>query len=307
MTRKVIVSGGRVAYTIRMARIEPRPLPPVPATHMGPLLREWRAARRLSQLALALEAGVSPRHLSYVETGKAQPSRDLVMRLADALEMPLRERNTLLMAAGYAPKYAETELETPVMAQVRRAIELILNKQEPYPAFLLDRHWDVVMTNRAAARIDEFLLPDHSGGHRNMLRRFFDPNDLRPAVLNWEEVAGDLLRHLHDEVAAAPTDGAARALLDEMLGYPGVPTRWRIREVDAPPPPLLTVVFRRDDRELRFFSTFTTFGTPRDVTVEELRIECAFPADEATAELCRTLAGGGPEPERFLHTSADGA
>lgn len=266
------------------------PPPPVPAAHVGTLLREWRAARRLSQLALALEADVSTRHLSYVETGKAQPSHDLVVRLADALEMPLRERNALLLAAGYAPQYAETDLETPAMAQIRRAIALILDQQEPYPAFLLDRHWEVLTANRAAARIDGFLRPGHTGGHRNMLRRFFDPGDLRPAVANWEEVAGDLLRHLHDEVAAAPTDATARALLDEILGYPDVPTRWHTRQVDTTPPPLLTVVFRRGDRELRFFSTITTFGTPRDVTVDELRIECAFPADDATAELCRALA-----------------
>ncbi|MGH9162682.1 MAG: helix-turn-helix domain-containing protein [Vicinamibacteraceae bacterium] len=249
----------------------------------------------MSQLALALEAGVSTRHLSYVETGKAQPSRDLVVQLAETLEMPLRERNALLMAAGYASEYAETDLETLAMEQVRRAIGLILGQQEPYPAFLLDRHWDVLTANRAAARINRFLLPSHTGGHRNMLRRFFDPDDLRQAVVNWEEVAGNLLRHLHHEVVAAPTDATARALLDEVLAYPGVPARWRTREVDAPLPPLLTVVFRRNDRELRFFSTFTTFGTPRDITVDELRIECVFPADDATAEVCRTLARDEPD------------
>lgn len=278
-----------------MTTVEIRsPPPPAPATHVGDLLREWRAARRVSQLALALEAGVSARHLSYIETGKAQPSRDLVTRLADALELPLRQRNALLIAAGYAPKYAETRLEQPVMAQVRRAIELILNKQEPYPAFLLDRHWNILLANNAATRIDDFLQPDQEVTERNMMRRFFDPHDLRRFVVNWEEVAGDLLRHLHDEVAAAPTDGVARALLDEMLSYPGVPTRWRIRDVDTMPSPLLTVVFRRDDRELRFFSTFTTFGTPRDVTIEELRIECVFPADDATAEVCLNLAAPAP-------------
>ncbi|HEY0662048.1 MAG TPA: helix-turn-helix transcriptional regulator [Lysobacter sp.] len=258
--------------------------------HVGTLLREWRSARRLSQLDLALDAGLSARHLSCVETGKAQPSREVLARLADVLEMPLRERNALLMAAGYAPKYPETALATPELAQVRRAIEFILEQQEPYPAFLLNRRWDVLMANRAAARVNRFVLGGRDSPHQNVLRFFFDPNDLRAAVVNWEEVAGDLIRHLHNTVAATPTDMAARALLDEVLAYPGVPARWRTRELGAAPTPLLTVLFRKDGQELGFFSTITTFGTPRDVTIDELHIECCFPRDDATAELCRALA-----------------
>lgn len=257
--------------------------------HAGTLLREWRAARRLSQLDLALAAEVSTRHVSYVETGKSQPSRDMIARLADALEMPLRERNALFMAAGFAPKYPETALATPELARIRRAIEFILEQQEPYPAFVVNRHWDVLMANRAAVRVNRFVMRGVASAHGNMARQIFDPNDLRPAVANWEEVAGDLIRHLHNEVAAAPTDTKARALLDEVLGYPGVPARWRTRELDVAPSPLLTTVLRRDDQELRFFSTITTFATPRDVTLEEMRIECCFPEDDATAELCRTL------------------
>ncbi|TWI01639.1 helix-turn-helix protein [Luteimonas cucumeris] len=264
--------------------------PPTPVAHVGELLREWRAARRLSQLDLALDAGLSSRHLSYVETGKAQPSRELVARLADVLEMPLRERNALLVAAGYAPQYRETGLAAPEMALVRRAIEFILEQQEPYPAFVLDRRWDVLMANRAAARVNRFVLGGRDSAHGNMLRCFFDPNDLRAAVVNWEEVAGDLVRHLHGAVTATPTDAALRALLDEVLAYPGVPARWRTRELGATPSPLLTVRFRRDARELGFFSTFTTFGTSRDVTLDELHIECCFPIDEASAELCQSLA-----------------
>lgn len=242
----------------------------------------------MSQLELALEAGTSARHLSCVETGKAQPSRDMVARLADTLGVPLRERNALFLAAGFAPEYPETDLGTPALGPVCRAIEFILEHQEPYPAFVLNRRWDILQTNRAAVRVADFL----GGGsaHANMLRQFFDPNDLRAVVANWEEVAEDLIRHLHDEIAAVPSDAAARALLDEVLRYPGVPPRWRTRQLGAAPPPLLTVVFRNGDHELRFFSTITTFGTPRDVTLDELRIECTFPADGATAERCRTLA-----------------
>lgn len=262
--------------------------PPAP---LGALLREWRAARRLSQLDLALDAGISTRHLSCVETGKAQPSRELVARLADALDMPLRERNALLMAAGYAPAYPRTALATPSLAPVRRAIESMLAQQEPYPAFVLDRRWNVLMANAAAARVNRFVMDGRSSRHDNMLRQFFDPEDLRATVVNWDEVAGDLIRHLHEEVAIAPSDPSARALLDEVLAYPGVPARWRLRELGAPLPPVLTVIFRRGGRELHFFSAITTFGTPRDVTLDELRIECAFPGDDDTAAFCHALAG----------------
>ena len=171
---------------------------------------------------------------------------------------------------------------------MRRAIDLIVEHQEPYPAFVLNRRWDVLLANRAAARIADFLIG--GSAHTNMLRQFFDPKDMRSAVVNWEEVAGDMIRHLHDEIAAAPSDSKARALLDEILRYPGVPSEWVTRELDAAPPPVLTVVFQKDGRQLRFFSTITTFGTPRDVMLDELRLECAFPADEGTAELCRGLA-----------------
>jgi transcriptional regulator with XRE-family HTH domain len=265
-------------------------------THVGLLLREWRAVRRLSQLDLALEAGVSARHLSCVETGKARPSRDMITRLADTLDVPLRERNALLVAAGYAPQYPETALGTPELARVRQAIEFILEQQEPYPAFVLNRHWDILMANRAALRVNGYVMRGRASAHTNMIRQIFDPDDLRVAVANWDEVAGDLIHHLHQEVAASPSDLVARALLDEVLGYPGVPARWRRRELGVAPRPLLTTVLHRDRQELRFFSTITTFGTPRDVTLDELHIECCFPGDDATAELCRAIA----------HEEADG-
>lgn len=290
MTWEVMESAPRAPYAGRVDR--PDPTTTDRHGRLGTLLREWRAARRLSQLDLALEAGVSPRHLSCVETGKSQPSRDMLARLADALDMPLRERNAMLVAAGYAPRYPETALATPELAQARRAIEFILAQQEPYPAFVLNRHWDVLMANDAAMRVNTFVMRGRTSSHRNMIRQIFDPGDLREAVDNWEEVAGDLIRHLHVEVAAAPSDTHARALLDEVLAYPGVPARWRLRELDVAPTPLLTTVLRRDAHRLRFFSTITTFGTPRDITLDELRIECCFPMDEATGELCRALARG---------------
>lgn len=297
MTSQVMVSLTRDFYDAAMSAARPEPIAPASAMPhrdargggVGALLREWRGARRLSQLDLALHAGVSARHLSCVETGKAQASREMLARLADALDMPLRERNALLVAAGFAPKYPETALATPALAQIRRAIEFILQQQEPYPAFVLNRHWDVVMANEAAARINRFVMDGRPGRHANMIRQFFDPADLRPAVANWEEVAGDLIRHLHNAVAAAPGDTVARALLDEALAYPGVPAHWRRRQFDSAPSPLLTTILRRGEHELRFFSTITTFGTPRDITLDELHVECCFPVDEATAQLCREL------------------
>lgn len=259
----------------------------------GPLLKTWRLARRLSQLDLALDAGVSTRHLSYVETGKSSPSREMVARLADCLDLPLRERNSLLVAAGYAPPYRETPLAMPGLSSVNRAIESLLRQQEPYPAFVLNRHWDILKANDAAARVNGHVLDGRPPKHMNMVRQIFDPDDLRPAVANWDEVAGDLARHLHEAIATAPGDDALRALLDEALSYPGVPSRWRQRHLDQPLPPLLTTVLRGRGDEFRFFSTITstitTFAAPHDVTLEELRIECCFPDNDDTVALCRGL------------------
>jgi len=264
--------------------------PGTAGANVGELLRHWRTARRLSQLQLALDADISSRHLSYVETGRAQPSREMVLRLSDALEVPLRERNTLLVAAGYAPRYFETGLAAPEMAQMRGAIELILRQQEPFPAFVLDRYWNICMANQAAPRCTRFLLgAEPTEG--NMLRLCLRPDLLRPVMPSWEETAADLVRHLHGQVAASPSDQRARALLAEVLAYPGIPAHWQTREVGAPSTPLLQTVFRKGDVELRFFSTITTFGTPNDVTLEELRIECSFPANDETAVTCRRLFG----------------
>lgn len=278
------------AYTARVKRFETGGQSPRrKATQAGILLREWRTARRLSQLDLSLMAGTSARHLSCIETGKAQPSRDMIERFVRTLELPLRECNALLVAAGYAPKYPESDLGAPELAQVQQAIELILRHQEPFPAFLLNRHWDILRANRAAHRFRELVLRGQARGHSNMIRGFFDPDGIRAAVVNWEEVASNFIGHLHDEVAAVPTDTVARALLDDVVNYPGVPDSWRTREPGTIPLPLLTVIFRVDNQEVRFFSTFTRFGTPWNVTLDDLRIECSFPADETTQDFCRAL------------------
>jgi transcriptional regulator with XRE-family HTH domain len=265
-----------------------QPLPLRPDADVGAILRYWRAARRLSQLELALEADVSSRHLSYVETGRSRASREMLLRLSDALDVPLRERNALLVAAGFAPRYYETSLAAPEMAPMRSVIALILRQQQPYPAFVLDRYWNIVMANDAAPRCTRFLLGAEPT-ETNMLRLCLHPNGLRRVMPNWDETAVDLIRHLHHQIAMSPADERAKDLLAEVLAYPGTPTHWRMRDVAMPPTPLLTTFFRKGDVDLRFFSTITTFGTPHDVTLEELRIECSFPADESTARACRDL------------------
>ncbi|KRE96792.1 XRE family transcriptional regulator [Frateuria sp. Soil773] len=261
-----------------------------PHPPLGMLLREWRAARKLSQLDLALAAGMSARHLSYMETGKAKPSREALGRIAAAFDMPLRERNALLLAAGYAPEYPEHAWETPALERMRQAVELILAHQEPYPAFVLDRHWNVLMANDAATRVNRLLMDGRESRHGNLLHQVFDPDDFRPVIANWPEVAEKFLHHLHAQIAASPTDPRPRRLLEEIRRYPDVPESGWPQGALAP---VLTLVFRSGAGELRFFETITTFSMPRDVTLEELRIECAFPADSHTAAVCARLARQG--------------
>ena len=253
----------------------------------GQLLRYWRGLRGFSQLELALEAGVSSRHVSFIENGRARPSADMVSRLAETLRVPLRERNALLLAAGFAPEYEERSLATPELSRPRDAIELILRHQEPYPAFVLSAHWDVVMRNRASDRVFGWLLRGRAR-NPNIMRQVFDDAGLRPLIVNWDEVAGDMLQHLNGQASCTPADAALIALRSEILASPNAPSRTADRS--PAPAPLLTAVYARDGRELRFFSTLSTFGTPYDVTLEELRIECTFPADAATDEFCRELA-----------------
>jgi transcriptional regulator with XRE-family HTH domain len=257
---------------------------------LGLLLREWRGARRMSQLDLALEADLSPRHLGFIETGKSHPSREAVARLADALRVPLRERNALLLAAGYAPHHPESELATPALEHMRQAIDLILSHQEPYPAFVLNRYFDVLGANDAAVRINQLVMGDKPSVHANLLHQIFDPADFRRVILNWPDVAARFIRQLHEELVATPFDMRARALLDDVLAYPEVPQGWRTRDIATAPTPIVTLTFASPLGPLRFFETITTFAAPRDVTLDELRIDCAFPADTHTAEVCARLA-----------------
>jgi transcriptional regulator with XRE-family HTH domain len=262
-----------------------------PATHgFGHLLRQWRMTRHMSQLALATDAGISARHLSFLETGRAQPSREMVQLLAGMLDVPLGERNALLMSAGYAPIYGERPLGAPELEPVRRALEFIMRQQEPYPALVLDGQWNIVMRNGASRRIfDLFRGPSRDDEPINVMRTLFHPNGLRPFVTNWEEVAECLMHAVHREVAATGADAVVR-LRDELLAYPGVPSRWRAADTLAPMPPLVSMHLRKGDLSLAFFGMITLLGTPRDVTLQQLKIECFFPADAVTEQIARQLA-----------------
>jgi transcriptional regulator with XRE-family HTH domain len=257
----------------------------------GDLLKHWRSARRMSQLDLATEAEISARHLSFLETGRAQPSREMIQLLGNALEIPFFDQNALLLAAGFAPKYAHREIDAPELGQVRRALENILKQQEPYPALVIDEAWNIRMRNAASERIFRLFrnlseLP--SSRARNAMHILCHPKGVRRFMTNWEEFVGPLIQSIHRE-AIAGNSVAMMQLRDELLSYPGMPTHWKTATAEAAPP-LLTMRLRKDDLSLAFFTTLTTFANPHEVTLQQLRVECLFPADKATEETARRLA-----------------
>lgn len=254
----------------------------------GDLLRSWRQRRRLSQLELSLATGVSARHLSFMETGRSSPSRDMVLQLADHLEVPLRERNLLLGAAGFAPAYPQRPLDAPEMASVREAMDLVLRSHEPYPAIAVDRYWNIVALNAAAGIFAAAVDPELLGPPANVYRMSFHPQGLVPMIVNFTEYAHHLMSQLRHDVAVSG-DPELTALLHEVEGYGTVPP--------APPHPhpqsvVLPMRVRHPIGELSVFSVIATFGTPVDVTVSELAIETFFPADAVTAERLRAIAAG---------------
>jgi len=250
------------------------------AEPLGEQLRDWRRRRRMSQLDLALEAGVSARHLSFLETGRSRPSRDMVLRLCEELEVPLRDRNRLLLSAGFAPAYQERPLEAPEMEPIRRAVAQVLTGHEPFPAAVVDRWWNLVAANRNVSVFLEGVAPRLLEPPANVLRVSLHPEGMAPRIANLAEWRGHLLDRLRREVTAT-ADVRLADLLAELEGYPRP-------HASAPPRPpqgaiAVPLVLRHDERELTFFSTVATFGTAVDVTVAELSIEAFFPADAATA------------------------
>lgn len=262
------------------ARAEPTRL-----VHVGEHLRQWRQRRHLSQLELAVDAEVSARHLSFVETGRAAPSRDMVLKLAERLEVPLRERNVLLVAAGFAPAFPQRPLDDPALKSARDAIDLVLKAHEPNPALAYDRHWNLVSANRMVAPLLEGVSSRLLAPPFNILRLAFHPEGLAPRTVNLAEWAAHLLERLHRQCEAT-ADPELLKLYRELKSYP-LPAR-------AGPPPLDHVAIpfklRHGGAVLSFISTTMVFGTPVDITLSELALETFFPADEVTAERLRQLA-----------------
>jgi transcriptional regulator with XRE-family HTH domain len=238
---------------------------------------------------LALEVGVSPRHLSFVETGRSRPSPELVLALADRLGVPLRERNTLLLAAGYAPRYSHRALDDPELRRVRASLQRMLDAHDPYPGVVIDRQWNVVLTNRAAAALTQGLPPELVGPPLNVYRICLHPDGLAARTLNFDEWAAYLLRQLRRSMVLT-ADAHLEALLDEVSAYPNVTARTDSHSAAWDEPPLL-IPFRMmlGDAELSLFTTLTTFGTPRDVTLDELAVELFFPADDRSDARLRAM------------------
>ena len=261
----------------------------------GPMLRAWRRRRGASQLSLALQSGVSQRHVSFLESGRARPSREMVVQLSTALDVPLRQRNAMLLAAGFAPAYRESNLAAPELTPVRQAIDRMLKQQEPYPAVVIDRLWNLLDANEAANAFTVFLSegpppPPPSGKQPNLLRNLLDPKGLRPKLANWEEVARYLVSTTYAEILADGGEPKALAFIEEVMAYPDVPASFRKLRFEDRPPPVLTLDFIVGGKSLSVFTTIATLGTPQDVTLQEVRIECFFPADDRSDALFRSLA-----------------
>jgi transcriptional regulator with XRE-family HTH domain len=268
---------------------------------LGNLLRHWRTVRGRNQLDLSIETGVSQRHISFIESGRSIPSRHTLLEIAQVLDVPLRERNTLLLNAGYAPVFSEAAWNSAQMQSITKALERILHQHEPYPALVMDRYWNVLMTNDSAPRFFNcFIDMSQRKGPRNMLHLVFDPDGMRPFVEHWDEVARSLLHRVRTEATGRVMDEKTKELVAALLAYPGektnsgeqIPRRSRPSHLGqtfkpnsptgGPILPIIPISFRKDETVLNYFSMVTTVGTPQTVAAQELRIETMFPADEET-------------------------
>lgn len=243
---------------------------------LGELLRYWRQQRGKSQLDLSLDAGVSQRHISFVESGRSVPSRELLLSLAKTLDVPLREQNALLLASGYAPVFVESKWDAPEMIVVAKAVDRMLAQHEPHPALLMDRYWNVLKTNEAAPRFfGSFFDLSTRKSPRNILHLMFDPAGLRPFIEDWEDLASGLLQRVQREAIGHVTDKKTVELLDALNKYPGVRDLSMTRKSQAP---VLPMTFVKNGKRFSYFSMVSTIGLPQDITAQEFRVECMFPA-----------------------------
>lgn len=263
----------------------------------GQLLRGWRGARKRSQLELALDAGVSQRHLSFLESGRAMPSREMILQLSEVLDLPLRERNQMLNAAGFAALYQQRSLDSEAMSAVRQALEMMLRHHEPFPALVIDPQWNMVMSNTATERFlgllgnpDEVWQRVDPSGNRNVMRLTFHPQGMQPLLNDWDSTATLLLSRLHREVTAAPANAGLRTVFEDISALPGTPGQWRNQIWDSTPPPFMPLDINLGGMSLKIFSMITGFGTALDITADELRVETFFPADEFSAQFFHSLA-----------------
>jgi transcriptional regulator with XRE-family HTH domain len=277
---RLAYDGAMNTATLSAAR-SPRPF--------GEHLRQWRQRRRLSQLDLAHEAEISTRHLSFVETGRSLPSREMVLRLAERLDVPLRERNALLIAAGYAPMYRERSLDDPDLAAARQAVDLILRSHEPYPALAVDRHWNLVAANSMLPHLLAGADPALLQGQVNVLRLSLHPQGLAPKIVKLAQWRSHLFERLRQQIHATG-DAALAALLEELRGYPMPAGADELHLEGEHLGVVMPFRFRSSFGVLSFISTTTIFGTPVDVTLQELALETFFPADAFTGEVLRKLA-----------------
>lgn len=258
---------------------------PVRSSELGALLKEWRGTRGKSQISLSLDTGVSQRHVSFIESGRSTPSREVLLILAEALDIPLRDRNALLLTAGYAPMYSESAWDAGEMPGLTRAIGRMLRHQDPFPAVVMDRYWNVMMANESAPRFfDSFINMPARKGPRNLLHLMFDPQGMRPFIKDWERLAHSLIQRVHRESTGRVVDSRTRELLADLLKYPGVREKWR-----SPGDgntmgntPVISYSFLWSGHVLNYFSMVTTVGSPNAVAAQELRIECMFPSDPET-------------------------
>jgi transcriptional regulator with XRE-family HTH domain len=255
------------------------------SSELGALLRRWREVRNKSQMTLSLDAGVSQRHLSFIEIGRSSPSRATLLSIADALDVPFRDRNALLLAAGYAPMYSAAGWDDAEMRRVTDALKRLLRQHEPFPAVVMDRYWNVVLTNEAAPRFfGSFVDLSARPTPRNLLHLMFDPAGMQPFIVNWEDVARSLIQRVYREAVGRVVDEKSQDLVNSLLAYPGAKSQWRSgqRAADTSDTPVVPITFLKDGENLGYFSMLTTVAAPLTIATQELRVESMFPVDQAT-------------------------